>query len=69
MTFGYCFVLNCYYCLNGTRSRHVGQVPPTLEEYIPEDELLRPPSTVKLGGVWDYGEADAMNMEGVGDEV
>ena len=55
MSLGSFFVLNCYYCLSGTRSRFFGQIPPTLEDYIPEDENLRPPPPVKLGTVWDYG--------------
>ena len=32
-----------------------GQIPPTIEEYIPLDEVLTPPPAVNLGGVWDYG--------------
>ena len=49
------FVLNCYYCLNGTRCFYFGQIPPTLEDYIPLDETLLPPPAVNLGRVWDYG--------------
>jgi len=49
------FVLNCYYCLHGTQSRYFGQIPPTLEEYIPLDEEINPPPAVRFGNVWDYG--------------
>ena len=49
------FVLNCYYCLNGTCSRLFVQVPPMLEDYIPKGEVLNPLPAVKLGDVWDYG--------------
>lgn len=48
------FILNCYYCIGGTRCRYFGQVPPTLEEYLPLDEVLLPPPAVDLGDVWDY---------------
>ena len=51
---GLLFVLNCYYCLNGTCSRFFGQIPPTLEDYLPEGGVLNPPA-VKLGDAWDYG--------------
>ena len=36
------FVLNCYYCLVGTRSGYFGHATPTLEEYLPLDEQLTP---------------------------
>jgi hypothetical protein len=36
------FILNCHYCLDGTWSRYFGRAPPTLEEYLPLDEELRP---------------------------
>jgi len=49
------FVLDCYFCLHGTQSQYFGQIPPTLEDYIPLDELLQPPPAVRLGEVWDYG--------------
>ena len=49
------FVLNSYYCLDGTRCRFFGQIPPTLEYYIPLNEELRPPPAVVLGDVWTYG--------------
>lgn len=49
------FILNCYYCMNGHRSRYFGRIPPTLNEYIPLDEILVPPPAVNLGDVWDYG--------------
>jgi hypothetical protein len=48
------FILNCHYCLDGTRSRYFGHAPPTLEEYLPLDEELRPPPAVDLGYVWDF---------------
>ena len=32
-----------------------GQVPPTLEDYIPYNEVLRTPPAVQLGDVLDYG--------------
>jgi hypothetical protein len=48
------FILNCHYCLDGTRSRYFGHAPPTLEEYLPLDEELRPPPAVDLGDVWDF---------------
>jgi hypothetical protein len=48
------FILNCYYCLDGTRCRYFGQIPPTLEEYLPLGEHLAPPPAVELGEVWDY---------------
>jgi hypothetical protein len=52
------FVLNCFYCLSGTRARYFGQIPPTLEDYLPLDEILQPPPAVDLGDVWDYGTTD-----------
>jgi hypothetical protein len=52
------FILNCYYCLHGTRCRFFGQIPPTLEDYLPLDEILYPPQPVDLGVVWDYGDLD-----------
>ena len=48
------FTLNCFYCLGGTQARYFGQIPPTLEEYLPLDETLQPPPAVRLGDVWDY---------------
>jgi hypothetical protein len=47
------FVQNCYYCIHGNRSRTFGQVPPTLEDYIPLDEVILPPPSVNLGEIWD----------------
>ena len=47
--------LNCYNCISGTRCRTFGQIPPTLEAYLPLDEVLLPPPAVNLGVVWDYG--------------
>ena len=55
MSLGSFFVLNCYYCLSGTHGRFFGQIPPTLEDYIPVDEIIQPPPPVKLGTLWDYG--------------
>ena len=52
------FVLNCYYCICGTRCRYFGHIPPTLEDYLPLDEVLHPPPAVNLGNVWDYGLED-----------
>ena len=48
------FIQNCYYAINGSRSRVFGQIPPTLEDYIPLDEILVPPPAVVLGEVFDY---------------
>ena len=48
-------VLNCYYCMNGTRSRYFGYYPPTLNIYLPLNEILAPPPAVNLGDVWDFG--------------
>jgi hypothetical protein len=48
------FVLNCYYCLDGTRSGYFGHATPTLEEYLPLDELLLTPPAVDLGDTWDF---------------
>ena len=47
------FLLNCYYCLHGTRSRYFGQAPPTLEDYIRLDEILDPPPAAILEDVWE----------------
>jgi DDE superfamily endonuclease len=48
------FMLNCYYCLDGTRSGYFGHATPTLEEYLPLDEILLPPPAVDLGDTWDF---------------
>lgn len=48
------FIQNCFYCLNGSRSRYFGQLPPTLQEYLPLDEVLLPPPAVDLGDVWNF---------------
>jgi len=48
------FIQNCLYCLNGTRCRVFGQAPPTLDEYLPLNEVLPPPPAVDLGDVWDF---------------
>ena len=34
------FVLNCYYCFNNTSSRSFNLRAPTIEEYLPLDEVL-----------------------------
>ena len=34
------FVLNCYYCCYNTSSRNFGLSSPTLEQYLPLDEVL-----------------------------
>jgi hypothetical protein len=49
------FILNCHYCIDGTRSTFFGHVAPTIEDYLPLDEELVPPPAVNLGLVWDYG--------------
>ncbi len=48
------FILNCYYCLDGTRCRFFGHIPPTLEEYLPLDEELIPPPPVDLGLIYEF---------------
>ena len=48
-------ILNGYYCIRGLRSMYFGYLPPTLKEYLPLGEVLRPPPAVNLGQVWDYG--------------
>jgi hypothetical protein len=50
-----CFILNCYYCIGGTRCRYLGQISPTLDDYLPLDEELAPPPALNLDVVWDYG--------------
>jgi hypothetical protein len=40
------FILNCFYCIDGTQSHFFGHVPPTLEDYLPLDEVLEPPPAV-----------------------
>jgi hypothetical protein len=55
------FVLNCYNCILGGRCLYFGQIPPTLEEYIPLDEVLVPAPAVNLGTVWDYGSTQQNN--------
>ncbi len=49
-------MLNCYYCLDGTRSRYYGHAAPTLEEYLPLKEHLLPPPAVDLGEVYNFDE-------------
>ena len=48
------FMLNCFYCLDGTRGGYFQCIPPTLEEYLPLDEVLEPPPAVDLGDTYDY---------------
>lgn len=48
------FMLNCYYCLDGTRCRFFGHRGISLEDYLPEDEELQPPNAVNLGDIWDF---------------
>ncbi len=52
--FTFFFMLNCHYCLGGTRSRYFGHAPPTLEEYLPLDEELPPPPAVNLEDVYNF---------------
>ena len=47
-------MLNCYYCLVGTRGGYFQCTPPTLQEYLPLDEVLEPPPAVELGDTHDY---------------
>jgi hypothetical protein len=49
-------MLNCYYCLDGTRSQYYGHAAPTLEEYLPLKEHLLPPPAIDLGEVYDFDE-------------
>ena len=55
-------LLNCFYCIAGTRCRYFGHAPPTLEDYLPLSELLHPPPAVNLGNVWDYGNTATTNQ-------
>ncbi len=48
------FMMNFYYCLDGTRSGHIGHATPTLEEYLPRDKQLIPLPAVQLGETWDF---------------
>lgn len=48
------FIQNCLYCLTGRRCRYFGQMPPSLDEYLPLDEQLDPPPAVDLGDVWEF---------------
>jgi hypothetical protein len=50
------FLLNCYTCMNESPNDFTLR-PPTLEEYIPIDEILRPAPVITdavLGGVYNY---------------
>jgi hypothetical protein len=49
-------MLNCHYCLDGTRSRFFGHTTPTLKEYLPLDEQLFPPPAVDLGEVYNFDD-------------
>lgn len=48
------FILNCYYCIDGTRGGYFQQIPPSLEEYLPLHEVLHPPPAVDLGDTFNY---------------
>ena len=48
------FVLNCYACLNRSRTRTFGVDTPSLEAYLPLDEELDGPPVVDLGQLNDY---------------
>lgn len=48
------FVLNCYYCLNNSRSNFFRLSSLSINEYLPLDENLIPPPVVNLGEVYDY---------------
>jgi hypothetical protein len=37
------FMLNCYYCIDGMRGSYFKCTPPSLQEYLPLDEVLEPP--------------------------
>lgn len=58
------FVLNCYYCLQGTRAQFFGMLPPTLEVYLPLNEMMQPPPHVRLGDVYDFGRVDPLAEDG-----
>lgn len=47
------FILNCYYCFNGTRCEYFGQISPTLDNYIPLGEQIDPLLAVHSSNVWD----------------
>ena len=51
-------ILNCYYCLDGTRAGYFRHIPPTLQEYLPLEEDLEPPPAVELGDTYDYWYPD-----------
>ena len=51
-------ILNCYYCLDGTRLGYFRHIPPTLQEYLPLEEDLEPPPAVELGDTYDYWYPD-----------
>jgi hypothetical protein len=48
------FLLNCHYCLDGTRSRYFGHAAPTLKEYVSLNEHLTPPPAVDLGEAYNF---------------
>ncbi len=49
-------MLNCHYCLDGTRLRYFSHAAPTLEEYLPLDKHLIPPPSVDLVEVYNFDE-------------
>ncbi len=50
------FILNCFYCTDGMWCHFFGNVPPMLEDYLPLDEVLKPPLAVNLGTVRIYSK-------------
>jgi hypothetical protein len=56
--FTFFFMLNCHYCLDGTRSRYFEHAPTTLEEYLPMDEELLPPPGVDLEDVYNFADIE-----------
>jgi hypothetical protein len=48
------FMLNCYYCLDGTRAAYFSHHVPSLAEYLPLDEVMHPPPAVNLGDIFDF---------------
>ena len=50
------FVLNCYVCFNESNN-NLNICPPTIEEYIPLNEVIKPAPNVPdeaLGNVYNY---------------
>ncbi len=52
------FIINSFYCLDGTRCRFFGHIPSTLEGYIPLDEELISLSPVAMGFVYEFNWFD-----------